>query len=206
MTDEHVHISRGITKLGASIPSVNLPPGRTCRPDAPCFKLCYARKGRFAFSHTKDLLAGNLNLWLTDPERYEREIECAAYTSRFFRFHSSGDIPNAPYLSMMTRVASRCKDTSFLCFTKQYELVNDFITAHGLDSIPENLHIVFSAWGSFVPDNPHRLPAAYIKLKKEPCVIPETAHQCSGFCGDCVMSGRSCWDLKAGESVCFNQH
>ena len=206
MTDEHVHISRGITKLGAAIPSVNLPPGETCRPDAPCFRLCYARKGRFSFSHTRDLLQQNLDLWLNDPERYEREVECGAYTSRFFRFHSSGDIPDGPYLDMMIRVADKCPDTSFLCFTKKYELVNSFINLRGIQAMPPNLRIVFSAWGSFLPDNPYNLPVAYIKLRKEPAAIPEDARMCSGYCGECVATGRSCWTLNPGESVYFNQH
>lgn len=206
MSDEHVHISRGITKLGAAIPSVNLPPGDTCRPDAPCFRLCYARKGRFSFTHTRDLLSRNLRLWRTDPDRYEREIECAAYTSRFFRFHSSGDIPDDAYLAMMIRVANRCKETAFLCFTKKFELVDKYIFDHGPEAIPHNLHIVYSAWGNFLPVNPHNLPIAYIKLRKEQSAIPGDARPCSGYCGDCVASGHSCWDLKPGQSVCFNQH
>ena len=38
MLYDHVHISHGVSKLGADIPSVSLPVGVTCRADAPCFK------------------------------------------------------------------------------------------------------------------------------------------------------------------------
>ena len=206
VTDDHVHISRGNSKLGAAIPSVNLPPGLTCRPDAPCLRLCYARKGRFAFSHNKDLLIRNLFIWQDNPERFEKDVECAAYVSRFFRWHGTGDIPDPAYLNMMIRVANNCHDTSFLCFTKKFELVNALISANGAGAIPENLHMVFSAWGDFLPENPFNLPAAYIRLKSRDSFIPDDARQCSGYCGNCVLTGSSCWDLKSGESVYFNQH
>ena len=201
-----MHISRGITKLGANIPSVNLPPGTTCRPDAPCYRLCYARRGRFSFSHNKDLVQKNLQLWQENPELYERDVECAAWMSRFFRFHSSGDIPDENYLRMMVLVALRCPRTSFLCFTKKYELVNAYIAENGARAIPKNLRIVFSAWADFVPENPYNLPMAYIKLNTQDCAIPETARPCEGYCGECVLSGHSCWDLEPGESVYFKQH
>lgn len=202
----HVHISRGITKLGQNIPSVSLPPGITCREGAACSKLCYARKGRFAFRHNKELLQRNLDVWRNDPEGYERDITIAAFTSRFFRYHSAGDIPDSSYIEMMVRVANACPCTSFLCFTKKYELVDKYITENG--QLPENLNIVYSAWGDIVPENPYNMPVAYIRFKKSDTYIPENAVQCSGYCGECVQTGKSCWDLKRGTGDCvvFNQH
>lgn len=196
-----LHISHSISKLGASIPSINLPPVATCRPDVPCYKHCYARKGRFALPRNKELLQNNLELWRTSPEQFEIEVRAA----RFLRWHSSGDIPDRAYLDMMARVAREHPHTSFLAFTKKCELVNRWLDENG--ALPANLRIVFSAWGAaFVPENPHNLPVAYVRLKKEPCDIPTDAFQCSGYCGKCVMSGCSCWDLQRGQAVCFNQH
>lgn len=207
----HVHISRGNTKLGVNIPSVNLPPQSTCRPDAPCAKKCYARKGRFSFPHNKDLACTNLQMWQEEPMIYEREIMVAAFTAKFFRWHSSGDIPDAEYLKMMVRVAERLPSTKFLCFTKKFELVNEFVQEHGYP--PENLTIVYLAWGEWRPENPWGFPMAYVRLKKEEAQIPSGASQCSGYCGDCVCSGRSCWDMKRGfdaeggtACVVFNEH
>lgn len=207
----HVHISRGNTKLGVNIPSVNLPPADTCRPNAPCTHKCYARKGRFSFSHNRDLMATNLQIWKEDPIIYEREIMVTAFTAKFFRWHSAGDIPDVFYLDMMVRVAERLPSTKFLCFTKKFELVNSYIDRHGL--LPDNLTIVFSAWGNWQPNNVHGLPVAYVKLRKEECVIPDNAKACPGYCGDCVCSGCSCWDLKRGfyddgktDCVVFNEH
>lgn len=204
MMMEHVHISRGVTKLGADIPSVSLPVGLTCRADAPCFKQCYARHGRFAFRHNKELLQKNLDVWKNDKEQFERDVLIAAFHSRFFRWHSAGDIPDRSYLDMMVRVAEQLPDVSFLAFTKKFEMVNSYLDEH--HTFPQNLHVVLSAWGSFQLQNPFHLPVAYVRLKNQECTIPEDALACSKYCGDCVISGRSCWDLKCGQSVCFNQH
>lgn len=200
----HVHISRGNSKLGPNIPSVNLPPVVTCRIDAPCIKKCYARKGRFSMNHNKELLKNNLEIWKTNPAQYEHDILNGACFHAFFRYHSAGDIPDANYLKMMVRVAYALPNTRFLAFTKKFELVNGYIAEHG--ALPENLKIVFSAWGCFLPENPYNLPVAYIRFKKCECDIPQNAHHCSKFCGDCVMSGMSCWDLNCGESVYFDEH
>ena len=208
MTPEHVHISRSISKLGADIPSVNLPPILTCRPNAPCAALCYARKGRFRFKRNQDFLNQNLQIWHKHPEHYEMDVFVAAYASKFFRWHSSGDIPDRPYLEMMVRLATALPGTRFLCFTKKYEMVNQFVSElvseDGL--IPANLIIVFSAWGELVPYNPNNFPVAYIRFSHQQTSIPASAFQCPKYCGECVMHGCSCWDLKPCQSVVFDQH
>lgn len=204
MTLAHVHISKGVSKLGASIPSVSLPPGETCRPDAPCFAKCYARKGRFRFPKVKSLAQTNLELWHSDPLQYERDIQIAAYPSRFFRWHVSGDIPDSKYLDMMVHVAESLPNTKFLSFTKQYEIVNDYIEEHG--NLPDNLVIVLSEWGDFHPENPNNLPLAYVRLKGVPQVFPPYAKQCDKYCGECVLSDSNCWNLTHGQAVVFDEH
>lgn len=202
---EHIHISRGVSKLGTDIPSVNLPPVVTCRKEAPCYKKCYARKGRFSFSHNKQLLQRNYDVWRNDPEAFENDVRVAAWHSRFFRWHSSGDIPDEKYLDMMVRIAKDVPETRFLAFTKKCEMINEWIRKNG--DLPENLSVVFSAWGSiFIPENPYQLSVAYVNLKDGSCKIPEDALRCPKYCGDCVMTGCSCWDLKKNMSVVFNEH
>ena len=205
MVTEHVHISKGVTKLGADIPSVSLPPVCTCRPDAPCVAKCYARKGRWCFSHNKSLLQKNIDIWNEDPAMFQRDIIISAFHSRFFRWHSSGDIPDMKYLEMMVDTAKRLPDTKFLCFTKKFEMVNEYLNIH--KSFPENLRMVFSAWGSFIPENPHNLPMAYVQFKNgETDGIPTDAFQCKGYCGECTLNGSSCWTLNDGASVVFDEH
>lgn len=104
----------------------------------------------------------------------------------------------------MVDVARSCRSTRFLCFTKRFEIVNDYINKNG--ALPKNLTVVFSNWGSFICDNPHNLPTSWVELKTGAEYIPENATRCSGFCGECVNTKASCWRMKAGQAVVFRQH
>lgn len=198
------HISLSNSKLG-SIPSINLPPIVTCRPDAPCKKTCYACNGRFRFKNVKQTLVQNLEEWKADAGKYMQSVIDACTNVRFFRWHSAGDIPDEFYLSMMCLVAKMLPEVHFLCFTKKYELVNDYF---GKANKPKNLNIIFSVWGNLVPENPHNFPTAYVRLKsgEGENLIPKTAIPCSGSCNECIRDEMNCWKLKPGMSVVFNQH
>lgn len=202
-----LHISWNNSKLGP-IPSVNLPPIKTCNPDAPCTKGgCYACKGRFNFNNVKSSMAKNLDCWENDMANdYFGEIEKVCTTSKFFRYHSAGDIPDEAYFIRMIRLAREIPDTRFLCFTKKYGMVDDYISIVG--QLPRNLIIVYSAWGNFLPANPHNLPVSYVRLKSGEGAehIPENARKCSGYCASCIQLGQHCWNLKHGDSVVFNEH
>ena len=120
-----VQISTSVSKLGPTIPTVNLPAIITCRPDAPCAKStaegggCYALRGRWLFQGVKDRLAENLRAYKTNPRLYFDMIAEFFDNYKFARFHSSGDIVDAEYLAGMCRVARKCKNTQILCFTKK---------------------------------------------------------------------------------------
>ena len=122
---------------------------------------------------------------------------------RYFRYHSSGDIVDEKYFEGMVRVAKKCKSVKFLCFTKKFEIVNNYLASG--EKIPSNLHIVFSAWDKeFKVDNPYNLPMTYVDFKdtsKNP-EIPELAIPCIGKCYEC----QACWSLQKGQSVVFHQH
>lgn len=200
----HVHISTGISKLGPTIPSVSLPAVVTCRPDAPCKDKCYARRGRFVYPKVRACLQRNLTLWQKAPEQYAHDILIAAYPCRFFRWHSSGDIPDAAYLDMMARVAAELPDTCFLAFTKQHEVVNAYLREG--KPLPPNLSIVLSAWGDWIPENPFNLPIAYIRFRHTENPVPTDAMPCSRYCGECVLGDSHCWNLQPGQSVFFDEH
>ena len=205
MITEHVHISH-VSKTGNLIPSIGFPAGATCRPNAPCLPKCYARKGRFAFSHNKNLLQRNLRIWKEDPEFFRREAILAAFPAKFLRWFPSGDIPDENFLKMMVDLTKDVPGTRFLGFTKKFEMVNDYLDHHPMWD-EDHLTIALSAWGDdFHFDNPYNLPVAYIRFKKKPCTIPENAWQCPKFCGDCVFSKHSCWDMKRGDCVVFDEH
>lgn len=202
-----IHISKTNSKLGGFIPSINLPAGITCRADAPCQKGCYAKKGNFIYKTTKKSHLNNLEIYKQNPDDYFNqiinELNNTDITYKFFRWHASGDIVNLEYLKGIIRVAEACPQTKFLCFTKKFMLVNMYLELN--PNIPENLHIVFSAWDKdFKVNNPHNLPVAYVSFKnssKNP-EIPEYAIPCIGKCYEC----KSCWSLIKGQSVVFNQH
>lgn len=198
-------ISLTNSKLGDKIPSLNLPT-TVCRANAPCKKGCYAMKGNWLFKNVVTSLQSNLDHFLRDPEGFFDEIidyiNNDDITYKFFRWFSSGDIVNETFLKGMVRVAKKCKQTKFLCFTKKYELINEYLN---VAELPKNLKIVLSAWDKdFKVENLHNLPMTYINFKDQTrnADIPEFAIPCVGTCSKC----KACWSLKKGQSVYFNQH
>jgi hypothetical protein len=195
-----VSISPGNTKMG-HIPSVSLPPVITCAHGCACAKKCYAAKLCRLYKNTRDAYARNLDILRDDPVSYWLQVEAAAMTTRFFRYHVSGDIPGADYLAHMVDLARRQPATEFLAFTKKYSLVNDFLTR---DEIPANLHVIFSAWPGMNMENPHALPVAAVIFKGEE---PRDGWKvCPGNCADCAARGVGCWELKPGETIAFYEH
>ncbi len=201
-----VKISTTNSKLGL-IPSVNLAPIITCRSNCPCAKDCYATKGNYRFKNVKDSHIHNYHEYLSNPEGYFKDI-CHAVnngmvTYAYFRWHASGDIVDDKYFEGMVKVAEAQPNTSFLAFTKKFEIVNQFISNGGI--IPSNLHIVFSAWGdNFKIENPHLFPVAHVRFRDENQnkSIPQDALECSGDCTNCLQ----CWKIQRGQSVVFDKH
>lgn len=201
-----VKISKHNTKLGI-IPSVNLPPIVTCRRDAPCTKHCYAMRGRFRFSSNRECMQGNYNAYLQSKEKYFEEvgnfINNGLVSYSFFRWHAAGDIPDEAYFDGMVSLARKLPNTKFLAFTKKFELINEYISKG--NTIPNNLKIVFSAWGERLRvDNPYGLPVAYVRFgdDAENVGIPADSQECGGDCSTCLK----CWEVQNGQSVVFNQH
>lgn len=196
-------ITTGNSKLSISIPSINLPAGITCRTDAPCFRLCYAKHGHFLYKGVQKVYADNLQQYLDHPDDYFNEIikqlNQPLIIYKYVRWHSSGDIVDREYLRGMVRVAQECPRINFLCFTKKYEIVNNWCY---LEMIPKNLHIVFSGWDeSWKFDNPYNFPVADVRFKNDTRDFSKHK-QCTGKCYECL----ECWKLKKGQKVVFNKH
>lgn len=154
-----VSISSENKKMG-KITSVSLPSVVTCRKCA-CQQKCYARKLERLRPTVAAAYQRNLEVLQSDPDTYWREVEAAIMLSRFFRFHVSGDIPDDSYLLRMISVAQRNRHCQILCFTKKYELVNDYLSGGG--ALPENLHMILSAWVGLEMQNPFQLPEAHVR-------------------------------------------
>ena len=200
-----ISISNGNIKMGA-IPSVSLPPVITCPTGCPCAKKCYAAKICRLRPNVRAAYQRNLDLWNSDPAEYFRLVKAAAAPHRFFRFHVSGDIPNAEYLAGMIDTAMSLPSTQFLVFTKRYALVNEYLDNGG--AIPENVHLIFSLWDSawnVKVHNPHNLPMSAVIFKDNPNAT-EYTKICGGNCTECAMRGVGCWELKSGETIAFHEH
>lgn len=202
----NIKISLNNSKLGAQIPSINLPPMQSCRHDAPCMHGCYAQKGRFLFKNVQQSMLNNFACYVNDSKKYFNDIisflNDKLVTYKYFRWHSAGDIVDDTYLLGMVDVAKKCKNVKFLCFTKKFDIVNNYLKDNKL---PNNLKIVFSAWNkAFKVPNPYQLPVAYVCFKNKVLnpEIPELSIPCEGQCYKC----QSCWSLHNGQSVVFNQH
>ena len=202
MGNQYANVSNTNTKLGASILSINLPAGITCRADAPCRKSgCYAMKGHWLYKNVKNSLQENLDAYINNPSLYFDSIASQTALARFVRWHSSGDIVDAKYFEGMCKVARKNKATHYLCFTKKFEIINDFLASG--KKIPKNLSVVFSAWSDWIPDNPYNLPTAYVYGKNfNNDMIPKDSIPCVGRCESC----QACWTLKKMMSVYFCKH
>lgn len=196
-----VSISKGNSKLGA-IPSVSLPACVTCNPEAPCFKKCYANRLEKRYPTVNKAYANNLDILKNDDVLYWHSVYEAAKTTRFFRYHVSGDIPDYSYLNNMASIAEVLPDTKFLAFTKQYDIVNNYIDLFG--KLPDNLQIILSNWGAWKCDNPHSLPTCEIIFKGEQPA--DDWKICGGNCTECACRGVGCWELKKGETIAIYEH
>ena len=198
---QYAKVSNTNSKLGGQIYSINLPPIVTCRSNAPCFKGCYACKGNWLFPNVKNSLQQNLEAYKNNPALFFESVAAQTALVRFCRWHSSGDIVDMQYLEGMCKVARKNKETHYLCFTKKYEIINEFLSKG--KRIPKNLSIVFSAWSNWIPENPYDLPMTYVYGKEfNNELIPKDAIPCGGKCETC----QACWTLKKGQHVYFLKH
>lgn len=199
----NLKVSTGNSKLG-SIPSVSLPSGLTCRSDCECSKKCYAKKLERMRPSVRAAYRTNFDLLSSDENTYWREVEASIMMSRFFRYHVSGDIPDANYFARMVEVAERNTHCEMLCFTKKYGIVNEFLDGGGV--IPQNLHVIFSGWRGLEMENKYGLPEAHVRYRDGTTTAGIAAKHCGGNCTECAITDGGCWSLSKGEQVVFNEH
>ena len=200
----HVSISPGNAKMGA-IPSVSLPPIKSCSLAACelCGKKCYVRRIIARRKTVRDAYERNWSILSDDPDKFWREVSGAVAMTTHFRFGVSGDIPNADYLNMMVVLARKNKHCEILCFTKQYEIVNEYLRYH---KFPKNLHLIFSAWKGLQMNNPYNLPEAHVLFRDGTTTAKDGAKWCSGNCSVCGIENKNCWSLQKGEQIVFKEH
>ena len=90
----------------------------------------------------------------------------------------------------------------FLCFTKRYEIINEWIMRN--KKLPQNLKLLFSGWTNLKPVNPYNLPETNVynnDSEFDPEWIP-----CGGNCLDCAVNGTGCWNATNGQTIAFKIH
>lgn len=199
-----IKVSPGNIKMGA-IPSVSLPAGVTCRKNCLCWTKCYAHKIERLRKNVREAYESNYRLLIEDPDTYWREVNATVMLNRYFRFHVSGDIVDMDYLVNMVKVAKENPHCQILCFTKQYELVNEYLD-NNEEGFPSNLHIIFSVWDGMECPNPHNLPEAHVRYRDGHTTARNDAYECGGNCTDCAIVECGCWVLENGEQIIFDEH
>lgn len=197
-----VSISVGNNKMG-KIASVSLLPILTCpsRCNGTCGDKCYARKLALLRPSVLKAYARNTAIALSAPLQFFKAVEDAMKSARFFRFHVSGDIPNRGYLDMVAYLCNTNPHCEVLMFTKRYEIVNGFMDEN---TLPKNLHLLFSGWTNLDPINPHNLPETTV-YATDADIRPEWT-LCGGNCLDCAIHDGGCWAAKSGDTIAFKIH
>ena len=201
-----IHMTNKNSKTGPAILDLAFPVC-SCRSDAPCKETCYALKGTQKITVVQAAYYRNWRLWNEDPDNFFEqvfyEIKYSGLTT--VRFFDSGDLPCIEFLYRMVFLCEKTPHVKYMAFTKQYELVNDYISKHG--ELPDNLNIIFSAWDKLwdVP-NPYNLPVAYVEFKDSRMnpEFPKNAFRCpmrESTCSACKV----CWN-KNLKAVIFKQH
>ena len=206
--DLKVRISAANSKMG-NVASVSTLPFLTCPGCAgsTCGKKCYAAKLANLRPSVLKSYAINTAIARERPDLYWKQVDAAAAAVRFFRFHVSGDIIDSKYFENMVQVVRNNSKTEFLCFTKRFKVVNRWIAAG--NTIPENLHLLFSGWENLVPENPYKLPETDVVPKDFSGAwwdMEDGWQMCGGNCFECAITGAGCWTAKAGETILFRIH
>lgn len=202
----HVKLSYGNRKTGALVPSVSLIPIADCGNCKVCSKGCYDIRNVCFQKTVQNSRANNSAIFKDDPVRYMQEIKDAVKFLRFFRWHVGGDIKDPAYLVWMAGIAEDTPTCEFLCFTKMYGIVNDYLDLHG--KFPKNLHIIFSDWRGAEFENPYNLPMSsplWADGAKGPHCT-DKQFMCPGSCEECAEAWEGCWAAKNGETILFEAH
>lgn len=204
-------ISSGNQKIGR-VMNVSLPPVVTCRNCKQCIWYCYDIKAVLQYPKTvADARMRNLSILRRNRGLYFETIEkklSRRRKNKYFRWHVSGEIPDVDYLDHMVSIAARFPDWIFWTYTKHYDIVNQWVAAHGgtKESVPSNLTIMFSKWDGLPMENPYGFPVFAVVLKngnvdgdpREYCTWT-----CPGNCDICKAAHRGC---VAGESTAAKEH
>jgi hypothetical protein len=199
-----LRISQGNTKLGATV-NISLTPIASCNGcSSICGKDCYAIQPYKQYPQTRAAWDHNFKQATEDIEGFFNELKAYLEGYKrglFFRWFVGGDIISPRFYINMCETALEHPTVKFLCFTKQYAIVNK-VHNEPFNTLPENLVMMFSGWPGLPMDNPHNFPVAWMQDGTE-TRIPVDALECPGKCEACG----ACWYIKKFQrDVVFHKH
>ena len=187
-------ISSGNRKIGKTL-NVSLPPIMTCANCKECKHLCYDVKACLQYPNTViDARMRNLVILLKDRNEYFKRIQDklnGRRKNKFFRWHVAGDIIDIDYFDRMVEIAKKNPDFVFWTYTKNYKVVNEWISEHGnkKSALPKNLSVMFSEWRGVEMVNPYKLGEFRVVFKDEK---KPKGFYCPGNCDDCIKHNSGC--------------
>ena len=201
-----IHITRNNAKLG-NIPSLAVAPWLTCN-NKECYRsgACYGLKFRYLSIFKFLDMIENTYLLGSRPEEFKKQINAFFALNKiatFFRWFENGDFPSERSVSVFNEIARENPNVKFLCMSKQYERVNNFLAKNG-GKCEENLIIRFSKFsysGLIEIENPFNLPLTDCIGSEEE--RKEGAFLCPGAkygCAACL----GCWYAK--QEIDFLKH
>lgn len=195
-------ISDGNKKIGHVL-NVSLMPIMTCKNCGKCKYLCYDVKACIQYKNVIDARVRNTVLLEKNRDEYFRRIynKCLRRRkNKYFRWHVAGDIVDFDYFARMVELAKEMVEFVFWTYTKNYEVVNEYCDKYGKDSIPDNLHIMFSEWRGMEMVNPYHFPEFRVVFKDEE---EPKGFYCPGNCDVCKEIKRGCL---VGETTYCREH
>ena len=203
---EDVRFSYGNRKTGMLIPSVSLIPVADCGNCKHCAKGCYDIKHDVIYPSVQKNRAINSAIAHNNIAKYFAQIKEEIRFRAFFRFHIGGDILNSDYFSRMVQLAKDVPSCKILAFTKEYTIVNEYISNNG--NLPQNLIIIFSDWKGMKMENPFNLPISSPIWEDGTTGnnVTEKRYICSGFCEECAKTNTKCWNAQKGDTILFEAH
>jgi len=112
----------GNSTMPSSVGIFNLPPLLTCTPSEWCLKHCYALKGRFLWTTTKEAYYWRYSqsLMKNFAEKMISEINWRR-SIKYVRVHISGDFYSCDYIDKWVRIAKTLPEIIFRTNTRRLE-------------------------------------------------------------------------------------
>lgn len=153
--------------LNFSIPSGNdkLTGKITCPFAGSCLKLCYAKKGFYAFNNVQKALS--VRYQATKEIDFEQRIinqinKLKTNKKIYIRIHDSGDFYSLVYFQKWLSIAKKLPNVRFYAYTKSHSILREQI-------LPENFDLIYS-YGSkndhLINDNSERHAKIFDNLEQ----------------------------------------